>query len=475
MTQPDRCTVCGGELAPGETTEICSTCRELSDTESANEEPASAFAPTVRQLSGFVPPAPEALDPLFSQLEVLELLGHGGMGAVYKARQIKLDRLVALKIILPETAGQTSFQERFQREARLLARLNHPGIVGIHDFGEVEHSQNLSETGGVWFYFVMEYVAGTNLRGQMEKQFSATQKTSMIRQVCEALEYAHDEGVIHRDIKPENILIDSRGRVKIADFGLAKFAARESGEHSLTGTHQVMGTPRYMAPEQLQGSKTVDHRADLYALGVVFYEMLTGELPLGRFDPPSRKSGCDPRLDAVVLRALEQSPESRYKTATELIQALNNLTGEQTTDVTQILTHDSAAEAQGRAEDATLLTESKSIDKVAVSRQVKWPGILAMANGFSVFDSRRGVFHRRERCHDEPTVVWRRTHGCDILFRAHVYVTDSRGAGCLGRVESAHAGELQGCALGEFFRPAGGDLGADDAQPARCAFHFQEP
>jgi hypothetical protein len=128
--------------------------------------------------------------------------------------------------------------------------------------------------------------------------------------------------VVHRDIKPENILIDKRGRVKIADFGLAKLLGQEAAEHGLTGTQQVMGTLRYMAPEQMEGAKSVDHRADIYSLGVVFYELLTGELPIGRFAPPSKKVQIDVRLDEVVLRALEKEPEQRYQHASEVKTAI---------------------------------------------------------------------------------------------------------------------------------------------------------
>ncbi len=137
-------------------------------------------------------------------------------------------------------------------------------------------------------------------------------------QICDALQYAHDKGVVHRDIKPENVLMSKEGQVKIADFGLAKLMGREAKDFTLTGAGQVMGTPNYMAPEQIEHPQDVDHRADIYSLGVVFYQMLTGELPLGRFAPPSRKVQIDVRLDEVVLRALEKEPEQRYQQASEL-------------------------------------------------------------------------------------------------------------------------------------------------------------
>jgi tRNA A-37 threonylcarbamoyl transferase component Bud32 len=251
-----------------------------------------------------VAPTPDELAPFFPQLEVLELIGQGGMGAVYKARQTKLDRLVAVKILPPEWGRDPAFAERFTREARALARLNHPHIVAVHDFGE---------TGGL-YYLVMEFVDGPNLRQVLEAgRLAPAQALAVIPQMCDALQYAHEEGIVHRDIKPENILLDRRGRVKIADFGLAKLLGGPRVEFTLTGSRQVMGTVDYMAPEQRQSPLEIDHRADIYSLGVVFYEMLTGELPLGRFAPPSERAAVDARLDEVVFRALETDPGRRYQ------------------------------------------------------------------------------------------------------------------------------------------------------------------
>jgi len=246
----------------------------------------------------------------FPQLEILELLGQGGMGAVYKARQKQLDRLVALKILPPQVAQTEAFAERFTREARSLARLNHPHIVMVHDFGHTEDGL---------YYFIMEFIDGTDLRHVIQAgELSAAESLAIVPQICEALQFAHEEGIVHRDVKPENILLDTKGRVKIADFGLAKLLDRPASLYTLTGAGQRMGTPHYMAPEQIEHPGQVDHRADIYSLGVVFYEMLTGELPLGRFPLPSRKVHVDVRLDEVVLKTLEKEPERRYQHASEV-------------------------------------------------------------------------------------------------------------------------------------------------------------
>jgi predicted Ser/Thr protein kinase len=245
----------------------------------------------------------------FPQLEILELLGRGGMGAVYKARQKNLDRMVALKVIPPDAAKDPAFAVRFEREARALARLNHPNIVTVHDFGQ---------TGDV-YWLLMEYVDGVNLRHAMHaSHLQPAEALAIVPQICDALQYAHDQGVVHRDIKPENVLLDRGGRVKIADFGLAKMLGKGPADFTLTGTQQVMGTPRYMAPEQIERPTAVDHRADIYSLGVVLYEMLTGELPMGRFQPPSQKVQLDVRIDQVVLRALEKEPDRRYQRASQV-------------------------------------------------------------------------------------------------------------------------------------------------------------
>ncbi len=220
-----------------------------------------------------------------------------------------------------------------------MARLNHPGIVTIHDFGRADGP----------YYLVMEFVDGVSLRQLMRTgRLCPREALAIVPQLCDALQYAHDQGIVHRDIKPENILLDRQGRVKVADFGLARLVGadarpvsppdrRRGADGSLapnaqplpasdfTDAGKVMGTPHYMAPEQLAHPTAVDHRADIYALGVVFYQMLTGELPGQRIVPPSRKVHVDVRLDNVVLRALEKEPERRYQQVSEVKTAVDTI------------------------------------------------------------------------------------------------------------------------------------------------------
>ena len=307
---PRKCPQCGTALQSDAPEGLCPAC--LLQRGFATEAGASP------DKTAFVPPAIDELTKLFPQLEILECLGRGGMGAVYKARQPRLDRLVALKIIAQEKQNDPQFAERFEREARVLAKLNHPNIVSVYEFGEVQGR----------YYLIMEFVDGLTLRQVMQAgKISPPEALNLVPKICEALQYAHEQGIVHRDIKPENILLDKQGHLKIADFGIAKIAGVEAKGLSLTGVRDVMGTPNYMAPEQVEKPQSVDHRADIYSLGVVFYEMLTGELPLGKFPPPSKKVQMDVRLDEVVLHALEKEPARRYQHASQVKTAVENIAG----------------------------------------------------------------------------------------------------------------------------------------------------
>ncbi len=302
-----KCPQCGTPLPAGTLAGLCPACLLK---QGAAHDTAQPDSPP------FVPPSLAEISQLFPQLEIISLLGKGGMGAVYKARQPMLDRLVALKILPAHVDSDPGFAERFTREARALARLSHPNIVTVHEFGQV----------GNLHYFIMEFVDGANLRQlQLSGRLSPREALLIVPQLCDALQYAHDAGVVHRDIKPENVLMDQKGRVKIADFGLAKILDQDPAKLRLTGEGHVMGTPHYMSPEQVEHPLDVDHRADIYSLGVVFYEMLTGELPIGRFAPPSRKVQIDVRLDDVVLRTLEKEPDRRYQHASQVKTAVENI------------------------------------------------------------------------------------------------------------------------------------------------------
>src|SRR5215472_12916359 len=248
-----RCPQCGAPLPSGVLEGLCPACLFKQ-----GAAPDTGHSP---EILAFQPPTVEEVARMFPQLEILSLIGKGGMGAVYRARQPALDRIVALKILPPQVATGSNFFERFNREARALARLNHPNIVAVYDFGQA---------GGL-SYFIMEYVDGVNLR-ELERagKLSPREALQIVPQICEALQFAHDEGIVHRDIKPENILFDKKGRVKIADFGIAKMLGR-GAEPALTETRGVIGTPQYMAPEQVERPQQVDHRADIFSLGVVFY------------------------------------------------------------------------------------------------------------------------------------------------------------------------------------------------------------
>ena len=306
------CRQCRAPLPAHSLSNLCAACQS----DGGRTPPLGTASPAAVAV-----PDPAEIARHFPQLEILELSAVGGMGMVYKARQPRLDRQVALKILSPELSGDPAFAERFSREAQALARLNHSNIVAIYDFGQAAG----------YYYFLMEFVDGENLYGLIQqKQLGPEETKRIVVEICQALQYAHDEGIVHRDIKPSNILIDKKGRVKIADFGLAKLLFKDGDASPALGaqTTVVMGTPHYMAPEQLEKPLEVDHRADLYSLGVVFYEMLTHELPMGRFEPPSRKSKVDARLDRVVLHALEKEPQRRFQSATQIRLAVESLAGQ---------------------------------------------------------------------------------------------------------------------------------------------------
>ncbi len=240
------------------------------------------------------------------------LIGQGGMGAVYKGHQTKLGRPVAIKVLHRDFGLDYDYPERFKREAMSMAQMNHPNIVGIHDFGFLGHD---------YLYFVMEFVEGTDCHQIMaEGKMTPDLALRIVLPLCDALEYAHTKGIVHRDVKPANIMLSHDGRVKVMDFGLAKKI--DASASFITRSQLALGTPDYAAPEQYDAVPDIDHRADVYSLGVVFYQMLTGVVPRGVWQLPSVKAGTDPRLDGIVVRALMPDRNQRFQSVTEFKQAI---------------------------------------------------------------------------------------------------------------------------------------------------------
>src|SRR3954466_14327023 len=260
QSDPGKCPNCGKPLPEHAPQGLCPECL-FAGLSAATEDGAGAAAQAPSQ-------TPEELAPHFPQLEILECLGRGGMGVVYKARQRSLNRCVALKLLAPERVADVKFAQRFTHEAQALAALNQPNIVTIYDFGQA----------GGFYFLLMEFVDGVNLRQALKAgRFTPEQALAVVPPVCEALQYAHEHGIVHRDIKPENLLLDKEGRVKIADFGIAKMLGRDAiaaspeetpGAESEGTLPSAAGTPQYMAPEQRKYRRT-DHRADIYSLGVI--------------------------------------------------------------------------------------------------------------------------------------------------------------------------------------------------------------
>jgi len=261
------------------------------------------------------PPLPEDLQRLLPQYEITGILGRGGMGAVYEGRQAKLNRRVAIKV-LPESltkgGDELNFAKRFEQEAQTMAGLDHPAIISVHDFGETPAGQ---------LYFVMEFIDGMDIHQYLHShggKLPQEDALAIVSHVLDALEYAHSRGIVHRDIKPANILLNREGRVKIADFGLAKKfgEAVDPSAPMLTMSNVAVGTPDFVAPEALDPEAKPDHRADLYAVGVMLYQLLTGRMPRGRWEMPSELNAeLDPRLDEIVVKAMAGNPDYRYASA----------------------------------------------------------------------------------------------------------------------------------------------------------------
>lgn len=259
----------------------------------------------------FDPPDLSELSKLFDGYEVISLIATGGMGAVYKASQVSLDRDVAIKLLPVEFGKDPSFRNQFEAEARSMAKLNHDNLIGIYDFGEADGMP----------YIVMELVAGKSLyHSSYGKAIDETTAVELVIGICRGLAHAHEANIIHRDIKPANILLDPNAKPKIGDFGLA---AASDSEHSEDGP--IFGTPGYVAPEILSNPKAIGVQSDIYAVGVILYELLTGRLPEEPASPPSSIAKCDRRLDPIFKKATRRNPALRFQSADEMADDLEKV------------------------------------------------------------------------------------------------------------------------------------------------------
>lgn len=267
----------------------------------------------------------------FGSYEIICEIARGGMGIVYKARQLPLNRIVALKVLLSGGAASETEIQRFRREAEAAGALQHPNIVSIYEIGEQDG----------YHYFTMDFIEGPTLQALLKKRTRTKKLLQILEKVAKSLDHAHKRGVVHRDIKPSNILVSSEGEPKLTDFGLAK---KLDANTMLTESGAALGTPFYMAPEQTLGSKNVDGRADIYAMGVILYEILTHRLPFSAGTlvdlyhkiveedpiPPTKVSRkVDKELEIICLKAMEKSCERRYQTPLEFADDLKRyLSGE---------------------------------------------------------------------------------------------------------------------------------------------------
>ena len=259
----------------------------------------------------FQAPEIDQLAPLFPAYHIECLIATGGMGAVYRAVQKSLDRTVAIKILPREFSQDPNFCTIFEAEAKSMARLNHPNLIGVYDFGEVN---------GMLF-IIMEFVPGQSLFHSTQAQaIDPKEVMRLISAICSGLAHAHENGIIHRDIKPSNILLDLQNEPKIGDFGLAHPVGTGHQEGA-----QIYGTPGYTAPEVVNNPKSVNHRADIFSIGVLLHELLTGKLPADDPRPASQIAHCDLRFDAIIRRATAEVPEARYANAHQIIADISNI------------------------------------------------------------------------------------------------------------------------------------------------------
>ena len=311
------CSQCSQAFTEASSSNICQQCRSALFSLAGDDEEEDRPEELTTNPSATVPNPWHRLQGVLSDRDFIRKLGAGGMGSVSLLRHRRLDRCEALKVLLPALAGSPRFVERFLRESKVLAQLRHPNIVTVYDCSEVDDI----------LYILMDYVDGGSLREAIaDNAFDLPKRIDIITQLAEGLAYAHREGVIHRDIKPANILLTQSGEVKIADFGLSKQASTSASELSMTRPQEAMGTFGYMAPEQQTGASTGDTRSDVYALGVLCYELFTQRLPQGVFPPPSTEAGVSRKIDEVILKALEHDPQARYPDAGAFLKAWRSAT-----------------------------------------------------------------------------------------------------------------------------------------------------
>ncbi|MBU0984840.1 MAG: protein kinase [candidate division Zixibacteria bacterium] len=287
-------------------------------------------------------------------------IGQGGIAEIFKARQPSLNRDVAIKILSARLTDDADILRRFERESLVIGRLSHPNIVHVIDKGKA----------GNRYYFVMEFIDGTSLREVIDSpRIGLKTKLEMITQVCKALDYAHKNGVIHRDIKPANILIDREGNARVADFGIAQIVGTPESE--VTSSDVVMGTLAYMSPEQKLSSTNVDQTTDIYAVGVMIYEMLTGKKPLGRFKLPSEMGdGIGPEYDEIVQKCLAQEPQDRYQSAVVLKDRLLEIIGGQSVAQTDDMAVGGAESFLGKCRFLDNIKETRFGNTILVEHQV---------------------------------------------------------------------------------------------------------
>lgn len=273
---------------------------------------------------GFRAPTVEELQKHFTQFRIEKYVAGGGMGAVYRATQVSVDRTVAIKILPPELARDEKFRERFAMEAKAMAKLSHPNVVQLYDFGQ----------DGDIVWMAQEWISGRTVEDVLleEGALAPAEAAALVAQACEGLGYAHRQGIVHRDVKPANMMEDRAGRVKVMDFGLAR--ATHGDEPSLRAdTGERYATTEYAGPEIWELDREPDHRVDIFALGVLLFEALTGTRPTETFRAPSQvRPGLDPRYDAIVIRSLQRKPENRYDSCEEFLAALREVVTTPTSD-----------------------------------------------------------------------------------------------------------------------------------------------